>query len=130
MNHLEFLEDTIQYYSVDPKGRRAVNERGVCKYRIFDKDDNVTAKCAIGRYIPDRKYNSGVEGLLISELQFNKTLSAKIRPLNTEFLIAVQRLHDGLDYGRDAGFWDVNGLTEKGQEKADELRKWAKELDG
>lgn len=123
MNHLEFLEDTIAFYSVDPKGRRAVNDTGHCKYRIFDKNDNKVASCAIGRYIPDDKYKPDLEGEFIQKMQIKGIISPKIRGLENDFLVSVQRLHDGKH------FWDENGLTPAGEERAEELRERAKELD-
>lgn len=131
MTHLAFLEDTISFYSVDPKGRRAETIGGNCRYRIFDANGNKTASCAIGRYIPDKKYNPVLEGEFIRTMQHNKVLSTKIRHLNTDFLISVQRLHDGNieGYGPNK-YWDDKGLTEAGQKRANELRELAKELDG
>ena len=48
---LEFLEDTIKYYSEDPSGRRSV-ENGQCMYKSSDG-----RKCAVGRFISDHLYD-------------------------------------------------------------------------
>jgi hypothetical protein len=53
---LAFLEDTVQFYSQDPKGRRSLSTAG-CMYQ-----NQNGCKCAIGRYIPDDKYSDDMEG--------------------------------------------------------------------
>jgi len=104
---LAFLNETVEFYSQDPKGRRAVLAKftmPTCRYRTDDG-----RKCAIGRHIPDDLYHTGMEGALTTETM--KTLPSEISELGISFLEAVQGLHDNNKY------WDENGLTEQGHMK-------------
>lgn len=98
---LEFLEDTIAYYSEDVN-RRAVNNMR-CSYKTEDGK-----KCAIGRYISEKKYNSIIEGHGVGSSVVYKLLPKKILDLDIDFLDDIQDLHDQNYH------WDKNGLTEKG----------------
>lgn len=98
----EFLDDTVKYYSEDTS-RRSVLDK--CMYRTGDG-----RKCAIGRYIPDDKYTTLIEGKnVISKLVYN-LIPQNISMLGIDFLLSIQSLHDESDN------WDKNGLTEKGKE--------------
>ena len=100
---LEFLDETVAYYSEDVN-RRATNVGGSCFYLTEDG-----RKCAIGRYIPPKKYSSDFEGRSVKGDIFN-CLPKKIKELGEVFLIKVQTFHDGDEN------WDENGLTMFGKE--------------
>lgn len=106
---LEFLEDTVKYYSEDVS-RRALTKEGSCKYKTEDGK-----KCAIGRFIIENKYNPNMDInsnmsaiTLISE--YEGCLPIEIIKLGGTFLCSIQTLHDNKD------FWDGVGLTPKGIE--------------
>lgn len=101
-HRLEFLNETIQYYSEDTS-RRAINEKSNrCRYRTSDG-----RKCAVGRHIPDDKYNINIESYPIREVM--ERLPIEIQELGDKFLLKMQGLHDYVPY------WDHNGLTEMGE---------------
>lgn len=116
---LDFLEDTVKYYSEDVSRRAVVNTVGIkecrCLYRTKDGK-----KCAIGRFIPDEKYFSGMEGMCLSNYNLYENIDKEIRNLNNHdgsFLKAIQTLHD------IENFWSAKGLTKEGKEKVISIKK-------
>jgi len=103
---LAFLNETVEFYSQDPKRRRAVLMEMTprCRYRTDDG-----RKCAIGRHIPDDLYEPEMEGELRPKII--DALPSEISEFGKLFLLAVQNLHDQNNY------WDENGLTEEGHIK-------------
>ena len=99
MTRLEFLEDTVAYYSEDVNRRAVVN--GTCCYRTEDG-----RCCAIGRFIEDKDYDESFEDHRIMDI-FNK-LSQELQSLDKSFLSAVQDLHD------DSGCWNTEVLSDEG----------------
>lgn len=117
MNHSEFLEDTVAFYSADTS-RRAVDDNSIsCRYRTNDG-----RKCAIGRFISDENYDESIEGCEITLLD-NEYLPDWMRKLNKDFLTSMQNFHDG------SIFWSKNGLSLDGENKYKRLKNWAKKLD-
>jgi hypothetical protein len=114
---LTFLEDTSQFYSEDPVGRRSVDCHGKSKYR--DSNGN---RCAIGRYIPDEDYSYFLEGMSI-ESKDNRgdyliKLPSSLEKLGREFLGQVQSLHD-TNYN-----WDEKGLSSVGKSTFDYIKQY------
>lgn len=84
---LEFLEETFEHYSEDFLDKQAKDDNS-CKYRLGKK------RCAIGRYIQDKKYNSIMEGKTVSASEVFDALPEHIKNLSTAFLIKMQNTHD------------------------------------
>lgn len=102
MTQKQFLIDTLNYYTCDVT-RRAYNElEKFCEYKTSDG-----RKCAIGRFIPDDKYDKSIEGNSIDSKNINikNILPIEIQNLGTDFLLRVQQLHDSQLN------WDENRLT-------------------
>lgn len=114
---LEFLEDTIEYYSSDPINKRSffysTNDEA-CYYRSPEGK-----KCAIGRHISDNKYNKSMEEKnLFGILDYSPdSLPKEILELDIYFLFEIQILHDKSE------FWDNNGLTVEGLEFVNLIKK-------
>jgi len=100
---LDFLEDTVKYYSEDTS-RRAVGNYS-CRYRTNDG-----RKCAIGRFIFDELYNEKIEEYSIDEIFKHKCIPNELKELGVSFLCDIQYLHD-----RDFN-WENCGLSSKGEE--------------
>lgn len=113
---LEFLEDTVKYYSQDIN-RRAVSEDGKCKYKTKDGK-----KCAIGRFLIEEKYDPCMDE---SEFSYSANALIKNYPnclpenivcLGGNFLSDVQMLHDHKPY------WGEKGLSELGKLYIDSIK--------
>ena len=100
---LDFLEDTVKYYSEDIS-RRAVNNYS-CRYRTNDG-----RKCAIGRFIPDDLYNEKIEEHSIGEIFKYEFIPDELKELGVNFLYDIQHLHDN-----DSN-WERRGLSSEGEE--------------
>lgn len=127
MTPLEFLKDTIAFYSADPKGRRSVKE-GSTKCLYFGPNGT---NCAVGRWIDPRfkdSIMSGVESYNEASvydltLKFRGCIVFAATSLSLSVLGDMQLLHDFDDN------WDQSGLSEKGEVLAKRLRKkYANEL--
>lgn len=107
------LQDTIQYYTQDPIGRRCKNSEECC-YSPKTVDKEATSEgCAVGRLLPtelqeflDEEYT----GHTISYNPLFEILPQEIQDLGQLFLGRLQYLHDSDEY------WDSQGLTEEGKE--------------
>jgi hypothetical protein len=122
MNELQqrmkaFLDDTVEYYSADPIGRRSRNTadfNGSCKYDPAKAGKADTSEgCAIGRHMtPEQKavadHNKGVGSSSVNELPVH-LIPEKLRDMPIEFLRRVQSLHDSDHH------WDANGLSSLGR---------------
>lgn len=103
---LGFLQDMINYYSVDPINRR--NSDGLtCKYY---PQTQTSEGCAIGRHISEKLQleldNSFQTGVTHNRV-FNQ-LPVWMKKLGQPFLTRIQMLHD------DNINWEMNGLSEEG----------------
>lgn len=112
------INDTIQYYSKDPK-RRSVY-RGICLYM----HPSGKGGCAIGRLlqVPLRRkldricYNTGNGGCNNMEIQ--ELLPKSLTVLGSKFLKDLQNLHDTEQcWNKDIPF----GLTEYGERVVKQL---------
>lgn len=115
----EIIKETVNFYSVDPVGRRA-KEFGECVY--YDPDTG--NKCAVGRCIVDDVVKSKwfpTHGVASPGVTSERTMEIlghlKPRyeghpPLLWKHL---QELHDGDEH------WDKHGLTAKGAAKVQEI---------
>lgn len=114
------LQDTVQYYSKDPDGRRCIVD-DMCRYSPKTLGKEATSEgCAIGRLLPPE---------LREELDinyYNKTvrytslfweLPQEVQDLGQDFLTMLQNLHD-VDI-----YWDSEGLTEKGEEMVKQIQE-------
>jgi hypothetical protein len=101
---LDFLEDTVKYYSEDTS-RRAVTISGCYYYRTDDG-----RKCAIGRFIPDDLYNEKIEEHGIDEIFKYECIPNELKELGVKFLYDIQYLHDN-DFN-----WENCGLSSEGEE--------------
>jgi hypothetical protein len=112
---LAFLQDTIEYYSVDPYGRRSISQNILCKYRTIDG-----AQCAIGRHIPDDKYDPKIERKSVDKIKnLSHYLPEHILELGLDFLVAVQKIHDNHNN------WCLKGLSNYGIERVKLIeRSW------
>ena len=109
---LDFLEDTVKYYSEDTS-RRAVKFSGGCFYRTDDG-----RKCAIGRHIPDELYDVSIENKSICSIIGFECISDELRELGMLFLSDVQELHDSNVY------WvSGEGLSIEGGKRVDYIKR-------
>jgi hypothetical protein len=119
---LEIVKETIEYYSADPKGRRAfVN--GLCWYLTNDG-----RKCAVGRYIKEEKNSEFMSGDVynichVSPFNTEESNSTALDLLlvddvhghSVAFWKSIQIFHDKKEY------WTETGLSEEGQKEANKL---------
>lgn len=113
------LQDTIQYYSQDPEGRRCKNNDW-CFYSPKTVGKEETSEgCAIGRLLSpklqeelDKNYKgSGMKDSIFS------ILPQEIQDLGQDFLWRLQSLHDIDDN------WNSEGLTKKGERRVKQIEK-------
>ena len=110
------LEDTIEYYSEEP---RAMDASGSCQYT-----DNNGNHCAVGRYMRpefqtiDFYANNGVS---VSSLaaDVDTYLDSKVIGLTEKFWAALQDVHDSCN---NWGEYD-EGLTVVGRARCDSMKK-------
>ena len=108
----DFLDNMIAYYSEDPAHRRATNGEGACSYHRDDGN-----RCAVGRWIPDEMYTSGMEGVSVGDHFVFSRLPEKLKNLGEDFLTDIQGLHDG------DRFWNSNGLSPAGEKRVASIRR-------
>lgn len=108
---LKFLQETIDFYSPDPAGLRAVEHNknrvdyGRCCYRTEDG-----RSCAIGRVLPKNRYNQNMETCAVGSVKVWPRLPVVVKSLGATFLSYVQTLHD------DGSYWAIAGLSDLGQD--------------
>ncbi len=124
MTKLEIIEDTVNYYSVDPVGRRAIEENGACMYLtstgkmcafgrcIVDPQSNWWGQCDM-IYATDEKLDRLRDGKDNVKWQFKPQYEGH----DIEFWLDIQKLHD------DANFWTSEGLSVSGEERVKELKR-------
>lgn len=111
----EIILETVEYYSVDPAGRRGYDEKlNTCLYLTQDGK-----MCAVGRCCiePSTEWEGDVQTLAedrgeeIEEgyLSIDNLLKEEYRGYDIEFWQDLQALHDGRHN------WDKEGLTDSGQ---------------
>jgi len=128
---LAVLEDTITYYSEDPK--RRCKQGKACFYS--GKSVKVDTKgCAIGRLLPKEvsKFlddtgfggweNNEIYSIIYSledtkDIETMKSIPAWFKSLDSgNFFEGLQRLHD------EDLFWDENGLSLDGKQEVDKIK--------
>lgn len=114
MTKQQFLQDTVDYYSLNPLERRnAITTedkygtiRVECKYTPIKQ---TSEGCAIGRHVKLKTAKKMDElNLPINNPRIFKLLPIKLRALGDGFLTRVQMLHDTDHY------WSSTGLTDSG----------------
>lgn len=94
MTRQEFLQDLLDYYTVDPIKRRCMNEAGKCFYTPIS---TFTDGCAIGRHLDKELQhefdNDGVPKS-VSEFSVFHKLPQWMKDLGQDFLLECQILHD------------------------------------
>ena len=139
MTELEFLEDTIKYYSENTQ-RRCVNGTSCFYSPIPANKEGISEGCAIGRFL-DKDFalkidKEGNNDIFDGDTSIIKVLTVLLEKeenkskfpdwmLKMEFLFLsdIQALHDAKSH------WDKNGLTQEGLEYVDEIKnKLAKNL--
>lgn len=112
---LEFLEDTVKYYSEDVS-RRALDSQGSCRYITEDG-----RRCAIGRFIIEdhmcEVLDNSKSNTVWSIFKFCPHFLPKhILDLGSDFLGSIQLLHDGIFY------WHLKGITGEGKEYVEKIK--------
>lgn len=117
---LEFLEDTVKYYSEDVN-RRCISSNGCFYDPIQAGKEGVSDGCAIGRHLkPNLKVDlDNASENIVSEIKVFNQLPLKLKKLGREFLREVQKLHDS----SMKSYWDEEGLTDSGKNKVKEIKK-------
>lgn len=119
---LDFLNDTVSYYSADTSRRcfRVITGNtgytfNRCMYRYNGKT------CAIGRHIADDQYHPTIEGCSVKQQTVFNLLPLNVQELGEHFLIDIQTLHD-ID-----SYWESeSGLTEEGAKAVEKIiKKWS-----
>lgn len=110
MTKKEFLLDTLEYYTQDPKGRTC-ESGGVCGYSsIFLGKQDTSEGCALGRYMSEEFAKFADDsGNSIKRLQGEEGFPEKLKNLPHLFLQDVQTLHDISRYWTDSGL-SVDGI--------------------
>lgn len=110
---LEFLNDTVNYYSEDVT-RRAVDCYEICVYF----DETTKNKCAIGRFIDENILKSKIQLFgSVARNEIFELLPKNIQELEKRFLMEMQFLHDNSDN------WNENGLSEQGKHQVEVIKK-------
>ena len=125
MTRLEFLEDTIKYYSEDTN-RRCVSYKGVCNYSPEESNKvGISDGCAIGRHCTphgrvalDASVCGEVRNVMMSKER--DYIPVFMQDYGTQFLSYVQTLHDM------ASYWDANGLTTFGLKEVEDIKSYIK----
>lgn len=118
MTRQEFLDEMVAYYSEDTNRRAVIRDpidghTTSCQYKNYD----CGTACAIGRYIPDAKYNYRIEGDSVAAPEILALLPEEIQRMGAYFLGEVQNLHD-ID-----ACWDKNGLTVEGHRRYECIKR-------
>ena len=115
----DILRNTVDYYRVDPQGRRSVTEDGDCMYTWGDNH------CAIGRYMkPEFKTEEFEmnEGVGVNGLggDIDEFLIKKVHGIELLFWRDLQEIHDIVGHWEE---WHEHGdgvrkyeLTDRGKE--------------
>ena len=113
---MKYLKDTVKYYSVNPKKRRAITENGdFCLYETLDGK-----KCAVGRLLTGRDLeyannmpDSVSAGAVIIQMEeSDHEPDSSILEMPESFLDDFQSLHD------KESFWDDDNISANGLEGA------------
>lgn len=110
---LAFLEETVKFYSQDPKKLRNVDDNGICYYAPRNKSPG----CAIGRHL-NVKVAKKLDKDGGGQVDIVKDwLPQKLKNLGLDFLQEVQRFHDCYRY------WNNHGLSGMGEIELEDIKK-------
>ena len=110
---LETLNETVEFYSVDPNGRRAFNAEnfGQCHYKTSDG-----RKCAVGRLFKRGEYSEKYGSTTFINLPLKKGVKRLRDTYGVDFLQTLQKLHD------TSTNWNNDGLSEIGKREVEYLK--------
>lgn len=114
------LQDTIEYYSQDPEGRRCKDENECCYSPNTIDKETTSDGCAIGRLLSPKlreELDIYYEGVAVSNDDLFNELPQAVQELGQEFLRKLQSLHD-VDTN-----WNSEGLSEYGEEFAQHIER-------
>jgi hypothetical protein len=125
LTYLDVLNETIEFYSVDPINRRSVSRDGIYCYYF-----NNNKSCAVGRCIHNveefinekGKYNSESAYCILSTFTTSIFKKEYQHLTNIYFWEKIQNLHDSNTY------WNKNGLTPDGLDYKQNIINYLKEI--
>jgi hypothetical protein len=121
MTALEFLEDTVKYFSEDPNRRCKIGTYA-CSYVPVEEHQT---GCAIGRFLDKElrkklRQNDNVGevwALAKREEYFEQLVPEWMQKIPTDILLQIQKLHDVNDY------WNKCGLSQYGKEMVQKIKE-------
>jgi hypothetical protein len=118
--YIDLLEETVQYYSEDTSRRGKDDRFFMCVYITDNGQKCAVGRCMIEEYAEEFS-NEGDVYELEDEVRttygekLDSVMQDEYKGYSTEFWSALQSLHDS------EKFWDDEGLTEKGEERVEEI---------
>lgn len=117
---LEFLNDTIEYYSTDTNRRCVDDFSDNCFYSpVTANKESISDGCAIGRHLTpelklelDKTFNdiNNDESAGVNNEEIFNQLPDNLKELNQGFLVNIQQLHDISDFWTSKGL-NITGIT-------------------
>ncbi len=120
LTKIEIIEETVEFYSKDPEGRRSLDEFRDCKYNGPKGTHCAVGRCMLSKYKrlgSKFKHNSEDVYVLLDADNIDHFLSPKYRGHGITFWQDLQELHD-----KDS-FWDKRGLSAYGKTLVKELKE-------
>lgn len=123
MTAIELIDETVNYYSQNPVGKRATRvEDGIqigCEY--YTPEGRM---CAVGRCCKNPKLvEEQNEGLWATSIpNFESILKKEYQGFPIKLWEELQNLHD------TAGYWTETGLSHSGEDKVKELKESYKDV--
>ena len=117
---LALLNETVEYYSADPVGRRCVGERRCAYSPIKLGLEDTSEGCAIGRKITAElaeEFDAEIGDSSVSNRYIFDRLPEELKELTVQFLEVIQYLHDS------DNSWDGKGLTQIGKERVEQIKR-------
>lgn len=115
---LEIIDETAIHFSSHPFATRSVSLSGECRYLTDDG-----RMCSVGRCMQSpttdlsgSPYSLWRDSDKESLIEFESQLKPEYRGHNAEFWTDLQEFHDGSEY------WTVDGLSELGKDRLEELQ--------
>jgi hypothetical protein len=117
LSKLEIIEETIKFYSEDINRRALVGD--LCAYNTEDGKH-----CAVGRCFTEDVKKQGINfefntGRGVESFDFQSLLQEQYKGHETYFWRQLQQLHDSIG----SVYWDENGITESGKQKAERIKE-------
>lgn len=114
------LQETVQYYSQDPEGRRCISDR-MCHYSPKTVGKEETSEgCAVGRLLSPElreELDENYRGTGVSTDILFQSLPEEVQELGQGFLSSLQSLHDTDEY------WNSEGITEDGERMVERIQE-------